>query len=323
MSKEKIKNYIIIGLSILIIILIILILFFAFHKKEMATISGTVIGVGNGYIILESDESDYILNTETEYEIGDKLEVKTSDIDSTSTPNTIKNGTVSILEKTKKNAILKGTVEITEDKESINNESNNIDSKEQNSPNQNITIDSENILENNKEEEEKNTTNEMTLEPETNKDATVLAYLSEIDNISPKSNESGLKKGFITIVDFLFYDGKIKGVSFHEITSKTKLTVLKYALKVDKKIDQYFPNYKEKISNTGNKVYTGIKNKIVKLYLETTSKICNSNPDLCKDAKRDFQDMKASFGITWDIIKTLAQNGVSNLKDWYEIFSGK
>jgi hypothetical protein len=57
--------------------------------------------------------------------------------------------------------------------------------------------------------------------------------------------------------------------------------------------------------------------------LDITTKICEKDSDVCTQAKSDFQDMKKSFSITWDIIKSLASTGASNLKEWYEIYSGK
>ena len=132
-----------------------------------------------------------------------------------------------------------------------------------------------------------------------------------------------LKSGFITIVDFLFYDGKIAGHTFSELTTSAKLEVLKAALWVDDKIDSVFPGYKETISNGANKVYTSVKGMIVSTYLDITTSICSSHSDLCESAKRDFQSLKQSFGFTWDMIKDLASSGLDKLKNWYEIWSGK
>ena len=63
-----------------------------------------------------------------------------------------------------------------------------------------------------------------------------------------------------------------------------------------------------------------IKSKIVSKYLEITTSLCNNNSSLCETAKDNFKDIKENFGITWDFIKELTKNGISNLKDWYEIW---
>lgn len=157
-----------------------------------------------------------------------------------------------------------------------------------------------------------------------NADAEVIAYFNETDNyISNTSLQEEAKVRFITVVDFLFYNGKIKGYTLNDLSSKAKLQVLKIALSIDSKIEKYLPGYKETITSTTGKVYTGIKNKIIESYLNTTTKICNYDQSLCNSAKNDFQDMKKSFSITWNLIKDLISSGTDHLKEWYEIYSGK
>ena len=90
-------------------------------------------------------------------------------------------------------------------------------------------------------------------------------------------------------------------------------------MNIDEKIETKFPEYKESISST----YQNIKSKIVKKYLETTTNICNNDKDLCKTAKEGFSNLKEKFGLTWDFIKDLTGDGISKLKDWYEIWKYK
>ncbi len=157
-----------------------------------------------------------------------------------------------------------------------------------------------------------------------NADAEVISYFQETDEVmSNTSLKDKAKEGFITIVDFLFYNGKIKGYTFDDLSSKAKLQILKIALSIDSKIEKYFPGYKETITSTTGKIYTGIKSKIIESYLKITTKICNYDANTCDQAKLDFQDMKKSFSITWNLIKDIASSGIENLKEWYEIFSGK
>lgn len=161
-------------------------------------------------------------------------------------------------------------------------------------------------------------------EIEENADVAVLTYFNETaNNLEDETLRDKAKKSFITIVDFLFYDGKIKGFTFSELTNEAKLKVLQITLKIDNKIDTYFPNYKEEISSTTNKVYINIKELAITKYLEVTAKVCANNSELCESAKQDFQEMKKSFSITWELIKNIAGNGVSSIKTWYEIYSGK
>lgn len=159
---------------------------------------------------------------------------------------------------------------------------------------------------------------------EENADDVVLSYFDNASNSLDDVNlrEKG-KEYFILITDFLFYGGKIKGYTFEELSTKAKLQVLKIALIIDEKINNYFPDYKEKFSSTSNHLYTNVKEMIIAKYLEITTKICSNNSLVCESAKRDFQDIKSSFSITWDFIKNIAGQGITNLKTWYEIYSGK
>lgn len=157
-----------------------------------------------------------------------------------------------------------------------------------------------------------------------NADTEVVAYMNETESYFNDTNlKEEAKVRFITIVDFLFYNGTIKGYTLNDLSSKAKLQVLKIALSIDNKIENYLPGYKETISTTTGKAYTGIKNKIIETYLSTTTKICNYDKTLCNDAIKDFQDIKNAFSITWNVIKDLLSSGTDQLKTWYEIYSGK
>ncbi len=308
MKKENVKNKIIIILSITIILLIGTMSYLFFQKPKNIFIEGKVITEGIGYMIIETEENDYLYETEETYKEGSIVKIDIQKKDENSLPITIQEGTLELIEEPNNDAYVSGSIEIEED-------------PKPNTPNQNE------IKHPSKEPETEKTDNynETVIPEETkDKDQLVIAYLNELEpQIETKENESIIKNGFITITDFLFYNGDIKGVTLNEISTKTKLTILKFALKIDAKIDSYFPDYKEKISNTTSKIYTGVKNKIIETYLNTTAKICTQNETLCADAKKDFQSMKTSFKITWNIVKNLANSGLGNLKEWYEIYSGK
>ena len=136
------------------------------------------------------------------------------------------------------------------------------------------------------------------------------------DNTTMKEK---IKTGFITVVDFLFYDGVIKGHTFDGLTSEAKIKVLTLALKIDNKIEEYFPNYKESIKDKTS----AFKEKVALLYLEATAKLCESvGEDSCNLARENFKDMKESFGFTWEGIKKVASTSASKLsvllKEWYQ-----
>lgn len=170
--------------------------------------------------------------------------------------------------------------------------------------------------------EQVNITNEK--KENRNADSEIISYMKETESyFGNASLKEEVKTRFITIVDFLFYNGSIKGYTLKDLSSKAKLQVLKIALSIDNKIENYLPGYKETITSTTGRIYTGIKSKIIEAYLNTTTKICNYDQSLCDSAKQDFQDMKKAFSITWNVIKDLISSGTDHLKEWYEIYSGK
>lgn len=138
------------------------------------------------------------------------------------------------------------------------------------------------------------------------------------EKVSTSTNSNTLKEGFVSIVDFLFYDKPIKGKRFSELTESAKLKILKVAVYLDDKIDKVFPDYKEKISTGTKNIYNKVKEKAIELYVNLTTKICNNHEDFCNRAREDFNNMKQTLGITWEYLKDLGISGIDKLKDWYE-----
>lgn len=92
------------------------------------------------------------------------------------------------------------------------------------------------------------------------KDNIVIDELNNtLKNIEESTQDENFKdkasSTFISIVDFLFYDGTIKGISFDELTEKGKEKVLEISSKIDVKLEEKCPGYKEKISNSTSKAY--------------------------------------------------------------------
>lgn len=92
------------------------------------------------------------------------------------------------------------------------------------------------------------------------KDNIVIEELNNtLKNIEESTQDENFKDKasltFISIVDFLFYDGTIKGISFDELTEKGKEKVLEIASKIDVKLEEKCPGYKETISNSTSKAY--------------------------------------------------------------------
>lgn len=165
-----------------------------------------------------------------------------------------------------------------------------------------------------------------TIKNNTSKDNIALTELNNnVTFLENSKNDKKLgekaKEYFISAVDFIFYDKDIKGVYFKDLTSSAKLKVISLTLKLDNLIEKHYPEYKENISSS----YKNVKTKLVELYLDKTSEYCakEGNEKVCKQAKFDFQELKKAYGITWEFIKNLGSKGLTKLKEWYEVYSGK
>lgn len=290
---EKKYDKIVISIIITTILVLGYLIFFNIKKNKEEEIIATIKETGSNYVIaISEDKQEYLINTKNNYNIGDKINVTMKNIKKTSPiqGEIVKIDTIS------------KTVEFTIKDEPIKNEE---------PPKEN---ESETNINNNQEQhipQEQVATEEE-----------IITYFNNVENEvnNSESFKESLKENFVTLVDFLFYDEEIKGRTFKELSNKTKLKVLEIFLKIDNKLDNKFPNYKEKISTAGNKVYTNVKTKAIETYLNLTTEICTNDPSLCESAKEGLRTLKESFSLTWDFIKEMSGVGLTKLKNWYEIW---
>lgn len=295
----KKKDIILISIILILLISLIGVIIYYNNDKNLTT-EGEILVVGSNYLLVgTTDNEDYVISTkDTNYNIGDKIKLELTDINKNKTPYEAKTKSITIITKASDN----------NDLENENNDSN----LEINNSNIDNNQETPNINDNQTTNKEENYTEEQ-----------VIAYFKNLDNELTTYNNNNnqtigetIKSNFVKCIDFIFYDEEIGGKTFSELTNSTKLKILELTMSIDSKIDTYFPDYKENISST----YQNIKTKIIETYLETTTNICNNDPDLCITAKEGFSKLKDNFGITWDLIKELASNGLTKLKDWYEIW---
>ena len=307
------KKYFIFGLITIILLGVILGLIFHINKlnKEVEnkcksvtySFNGKVLFKDSDYLLVETDNIDYIVDTsDTNYEVGDIVEVSVCNEISNNEPK----------------EVLAYHIDLLEDSNSEDDDQNNKDDGVSNS-----TINSKSNIDNSDLDNNSSNSNNKknTINEEKYDDKKIVKYFEDLsndldNNSSDSSVKEKIKSKFTTIVDFIFYDGTIGGRTFDELSSEAKLKVISLALSIDSKIDNKIPGYKDTISSK----YQNIKNKLITKYLDITTNICSNNSDLCDNAKKDFQSMKDSFGITWEVIKNLAGDGLTKLKDWYEIW---
>lgn len=153
----------------------------------------------------------------------------------------------------------------------------------------------------------------------------VLSYMeTENNNLKSNFNKGTAKQYFVSLIDFIFYGGKIKGTTFNELTNSAKEKVIYLALKTDGIIDKNIPGYKETLGNS----YKNAKKQLIVKYTEVSTKVCTEKQDLCAEINRDVADLKNSLNITWDIIydiyvemiKPAGAAGLQKLSDWYKVW---
>lgn len=84
------------------------------------------------------------------------------------------------------------------------------------------------------------------------------------DTIS-KDDKEVLKKTFVEFADFIFYDKEIKGYKFKDLSLTSKKEVLSLFKKIDTKIEDIYPNYKDNLMSISKNNYNNIKDKASKM----------------------------------------------------------
>lgn len=172
--------------------------------------------------------------------------------------------------------------------------------------------------------------NEITKPNYSTKDNTVINEINNtLDSIDTESNSSNFsdkaKATFITIVDFLFYDGTIKGITFNELTDDGKQKVLEIANKIDAKLEEIEPGYKDKISsatsNAYNKASEIIKSGASSLNDFAKEKLGDENYNSIIDAKDELvKYSKNALNLVGSAGSKLFSSTKDKLNDWYQNF---
>ena len=165
------------------------------------------------------------------------------------------------------------------------------------------------------------------------KDNIVIDELNNtLKNIEESTQDENFKdkasSTFISIVDFLFYDGTIKGISFDELTEKGKEKVLEIASKIDVKLEEKCPGYKEKISNNTSKAYQKaseiIKKGAKNINDFAKSALGDENYQAIIDAKDELAKYsKEALNYVTGAGSKVFNNTKEKLNEWYQNFKNK
>lgn len=173
----------------------------------------------------------------------------------------------------------------------------------------------------------------------------VVSYVEEVEDevstlVNSDSNDKSVKEKledtFITLTDFIFYNGTIKGVTFQELTDNAKEKVLTLYENIDNTIEERFPNYKENIKSTAERGYVTVvekaselKDSIVNKYKEyvgeeeynNTVNSYNEDKDRFKDAYTPYVEKgKEIAGVVGDKAQDIWSNVKEKADSWYQEF---
>ena len=286
-------------------------------NKKIIIISGLLIMTTGFILLLVKNEDKVFKKSETSINVTDVRSKNNVDIDDDLKNSILNNENFYSVEVNENKYIKESTNQINESYNVI--EKKQSDNKVINSP------------QNNENSQSKNVNDELGL---SNNDKAVIhtlnSSLNEINNSSSndKSFSDSAKATFINIVDFIFYDGKINGVTFDELTDKGKQEVLKIAQKIDGAIEEKIPGYKEtisaKASNAFNKASELIKKGAnnfsnflkEKLGEEDYNAIIKSKDELVYYTKN-------AVSFIGDVGSSLFNSAKDKLNSWYQDFKNK
>lgn len=151
--------------------------------------------------------------------------------------------------------------------------------------------------------------------------------LTKINNgsTSDSSFSDSAKGVFVSIVDFLFYDGEINGVTFDELTDSGKQKVLEIASKVDGAVESKIPGYKETISDTASKAFNKasevIRSGANNLNNFAKEKLGEENYQSIIDAKDELvYYTKNAISFLGDVGGKVFNSVKDKLDSWYQDF---
>lgn len=150
----------------------------------------------------------------------------------------------------------------------------------------------------------------------------IIDFLNSEEVEATKDKAKGV---FISIVDFLFYEGEINGIKFEELTEEGKKEVLGLASDIDSLIIKKFPTYKEDISEVTKNAYIKagelIKKGANNVKEFSKEKLGEENYNAIVDAKDELVEYtKDAFSIIGNVSSKLWDSAKEKVKNWYEEF---
>lgn len=137
-------------------------------------------------------------------------------------------------------------------------------------------------------------------------------------NISEK-----VKEKFVELVDFIFYGTEINGITFDELTEETKQKLINIVNRLDAKIEEKVPGYKETISMGAKESFGFLISKLKQgiSYLDTKAeeKIGTEKYEEIKEnVAETTEKIKDGGSVVIEKGKEVFQTAKDKIKNWYE-----
>ena len=147
-------------------------------------------------------------------------------------------------------------------------------------------------------------------------DEDILNYFKELkekinnSEITTKAKEKAID-AFETMVDFIFYDKEIYGITYDDLKDQTKEDIDELFTETDSLIEDKFPNYKDSVSSKYDKVKDYLKEK----YNNLKEKI---NDNLSDENKEKIEQIKEKTGEIKEKVSDEIDSSKVKIKNWYE-----
>lgn len=141
------------------------------------------------------------------------------------------------------------------------------------------------------------------------------------------SDQKTLENTFITLTDFIFYNGTIKGKTFNELTTSSKEKILDIYQDIDQKIETKIPGYKQRIKDTTTKTYNNVKEKLNNLKEEIKNKYIedygqegyNQVEKTYEEGKETLKESaKETYDVIVDVTKDFYESTKNKAENWYK-----
>ena len=134
------------------------------------------------------------------------------------------------------------------------------------------------------------------------------------DKISSTFTRENAKELFVTVVDFMFYDGEISGHKLDELTEESRIKVAEIVTLIEIKIEDTFPGLIDGMSDK----YKDIKTNIIDNYTNLINSYCNKNGSNCNKIKDTYNNINSKFKNTFNIVKEKINEEKEKLDNWYK-----